>query len=376
MRRSLRKLIFTVLAVVAIAFLLYKFRNSITLEGFRWDVLAHSWKEASYPLFLLGILGTYLAHVIRALRWQRFSRYLGESKFLTLYACHLMGFASIFLLGRAGEPVRPLLISRREQLSTSGTFGIYFLERIFDAGAAAVFAGLALMALSRGTYTMSQSSKFIRVVHTGGIALLIGFVGVAIFLVYFRLHGAGALTRRLERSLVKSHSKFKAKLAAVVAGFSEGLQAIRTWNDLLVGLAWTAAHWILIVFIYVWVAHAFGGALGRITFSGAMLVLAFTLVGSAVQLPGVGGGAQVALFLVFTLFLGVQKEPAAAAAIAIWLITFASPVIVGVPLLLRQGWSMDELKKTAETEEETAVEEEEERLIGERPEAVRREESR
>jgi len=70
MQRSLRKLIFTVVAVAAIAFLLYKFRNSITLEGFRWDVLAHSWGQASYPLFLLGILGTYFAHVIRASRWQ------------------------------------------------------------------------------------------------------------------------------------------------------------------------------------------------------------------------------------------------------------------------------------------------------------------
>src|SRR5579862_143673 len=371
MQRSLRKLIFTVVAVAAIAFLLYKFRNSITLEGFRWDVLAHSWGQASYPLFLLGILGTYFAHVIRASRWQRFSKYLGKSNWSTLYACHLMGFASIFLLGRAGEPVRPLLIARKERLSTSGTFGIYFLERIFDAGAAAVFAGLALMAISRGTYTMKQSSKFIHVVHTGGIALLIGFACVAAFLVYFRLHGAEALTRRLERSLLKSgkvtHTGFKAKLAAVVAGFSEGLQAIRTCGDLFIGMAWTAAHWILIVFIYVWVAHAFGGTLGTITFSGAMLVLAFTLVGSAVQLPGVGGGAQVALFLVFTLFLGVEKEPAAAAAIAIWLITFASPVIVGVPLLLRQGWSMDELKKTAQAEEEAAVEEEEERLIA--PEA-------
>src|SRR5258708_36665384 len=52
------------------------------------------------------------------------------------------------------------------------------------------------------------------------------------------------------------------------------------------------------------------------------LVMAFTLVGSAVQLPGVGGGSQVAAFLAYTAIFGVEKEPAAAAAIVMWLITF------------------------------------------------------
>ena len=32
-------------------------------------------------------------------------------------------------------------------------------------------------------------------------------------------------------------------------------------------------------------------------FSGAMLLLAVTLVGSVLQLPGVGGGAQIASFV-------------------------------------------------------------------------------
>jgi hypothetical protein len=90
-----------------------------------------------------------------------------------------------------------------------------------------------------------------------------------------------------------------------------------------------------------------------------LLVLAFTMVGSAVQLPGVGGGSQLACFLAYTTIFGVEKEPAAAAAILIWLITFAGCSLAGIPLLIHEGLSLGELRRLAEQEEEEVEHEEE-----------------
>jgi len=87
-----------------------------------------------------------------------------------------------------------------------------------------------------------------------------------------------------------------------------------------------------------------------------MLVMAFTLVGSAVQLPGVGGGSQVACFLAYTTIFGVEKEPAAAAAIVLWLITFAMCSLAGVPLLIHEGFSLGKLREMAEHEKEVEAE--------------------
>jgi uncharacterized membrane protein YbhN (UPF0104 family) len=87
-----------------------------------------------------------------------------------------------------------------------------------------------------------------------------------------------------------------------------------------------------------------------------MLVLAFTLAGSAVQLPGVGGGAQVATFIAFTAVLGVEKERAAAAAIVLWLISFAACSLAGVPLLFREGFSPGKLRDLAQREEAKELE--------------------
>lgn len=365
MRRSLRKLIITlVLAVAALAALLYKFRNSLAGGAFHWSVLGNSWRHANPYLLLLGVVSTYVAYLIRAFRWKRMSRYLGPSKIASLYSATLMGFACLVILGRAGEPIRPLLIARKEKLPISGMFGVYLLERALDVGATAVFAGLALIAISRRGLTAASGIPLVHAMQAGGALFLVAFAVLTAFLVYFRLHGAGVVARRFEQSVLegKNRTGWRAKIAALIAGLSEGLHALRTWGDLGAAVAWTAAHWILVVYIYVWLAHAFGGRLAALTFSGAMLVLASTMVGSALQLPVGGGGAQVATFLVFTVIFGVEDEPAAAAAISIWLITFASSILVGVPLLLREGWSMGELRRVASAEREAVVLEAEEHL--------------
>jgi hypothetical protein len=76
------------------------------------------------------------------------------------------------------------------------------------------------------------------------------------------------------------------------------------------------------------------------------------MVGSAIQLPGVGGGSQLACFLAYTTIFGVEKEPAAAAAILIWLISFAGCSLAGIPLLIHEGMSLGELRRLAKQEEE------------------------
>ena len=110
-------------------------------------------------------------------------------------------------------------------------------------------------------------------------------------LVYLRLHGAAVLERRMEGWLA-AHG-WRARVARILLGFSRGVQTIRTWGDVFAAVFYVAdLHWSLVVACYFLVIKSFGGQLGTLTFADAMLVLVFTMVGSAVQLPGVGGGSQ------------------------------------------------------------------------------------
>jgi hypothetical protein len=227
---------------------------------------------------------------------------------------------------------------------------VYVLERVFDMAATAALAVLALLSFERRGMAGAGNDLLLRVARSAGVLLLAGLVGVIALLIYFRYHGAAWLAEKLKHP--KWRSGWRGKVALLLEGFSDGLRGVRTWSDLGALAGYTAAHWLLVVLIYLWIAHAFGGELGGLSFAGAMLVLAFTMVGSAAQLPGVGGGSQLATFLVFTLIFGVEKEPAAIAAIVLWLITFAGCCLVGLPLLFREGWSMGELRRMARAEEQ------------------------
>ncbi len=348
--RSLRKLLLAALVLVILGALVYRSRGVIHLQNFSWDRLALSVRQARGSLLLLSMASIYVSYALRALRWVRFSRYLGKTTFRSVYASTLIGFSAIFLLGRAGEPIRPLLIARKERLPVSGMFGIYVLERLFDTASTAVIAGLGLLFLTRRAEAERLPGAFVTSARTTGLSLLVGVVAAVAFLAYFRLHGAGAMERRLTGW--RDAAGWRRRFAGLFAGFSQGLQAIRTLPDLFEAIGYSAAHWVLVALIYLWVANSFGGRLAELGFSGALVVLAFTMVGSTLQLPVAGGGPQVACFLAFTKLFGVEEEPAAAASIVLWLVTFASPSLVGIPLLVREGWSMGELRRLARAEAE------------------------
>jgi glycosyltransferase 2 family protein len=349
MRTSSRKLLVAIVGLGVLGFIAYRARDLFHFGDFSGAKLLHVLGGAN--LFLLGfsVVAIYGCYALRSLRWKVFQQNLGPSHFWNIYAMTLAGFSAIFLLGRAGEPIRPLLLARKENLPVSGIFGIYVLERLFDAASAAVIAAIGLLLFQSHAHAGEMTSALQTAARTTGSLLCAGVLGAAVVLVYLRLHGTALLERRL-RPIVAAHG-WKARFASIVLEFARGVQTIRTWGQLALAVLYSTVHWFLVLLVYLWVSHSFGGKLAGITLSDAMLVMAFTLVGSAVQVPGVGGGSQAGSIIAYTAIFGVEREPAVAAAIVLWLISFAACSLAGVPLLIREGWSLGELRRMAKSEE-------------------------
>jgi uncharacterized protein (TIRG00374 family) len=353
MSASSRKILLVIIAVAVLGFVIYRSSGFINLAGFSGAKLWSVARNANPYYLLLSLVGIYVCYALRAARWQVFQTNLGPSNFWTIYRLTLAGFASIFLLGRAGEPVRPLLLARKERLPVADMFGLYFLERLFDTACTAVIAGLGLVLFESHAHTISgeagaSTSKLEAAARTTGSLLFVGVIGAIVFLVYLRLHGTAMLERRTKPW--RDAGGWRAKVGGILMGFARGVQTIRTWRELALAVFYSVVHWVCVALLYVWISHSLGGRLATIGFGDALLILAFTLVGSAIQLPGVGGGSQVACFLAYTAIFGVENEPAAAAAILIWLVTFAGVALVGVPLLIHEGMSLGELKRLANAE--------------------------
>jgi hypothetical protein len=353
MRATLRRAIIALIILAALIGLAYQSRHKIHISDFTWRKFIDTVSQANIWLLLLAFVAIYGCYAIRALRWQRFCRYLGNTTFMNTFAGTLMGFSAIFILGRAGEPVRPLLLARKDRLPVASMFGIYFLERICDFAAAAALACLSLLVFPNRLSDAGADMNYVRgYARHGAWLLLAGLIGLTALLVYYRVHGAAAVDRGLERW--RSGGGMKMRIASAISGISEGLQAIRTPSDLWATVGYTAAHWVLAVLIYMWIAQSFGSAFvhSDMNFWGAMLLLAVTLVGSVLQLPGIGGGAQIASIVALTAIFGVEQEPAIAIAAVLWITTFAGNTLVGIPLLIHEGMSLGELRQLARAEAE------------------------
>ncbi|HEY2117674.1 MAG TPA: lysylphosphatidylglycerol synthase transmembrane domain-containing protein [Candidatus Acidoferrum sp.] len=340
------------LAVLVVAFLLYHSRAALHLSQFSGEKLWAAIRNANFALLFLSVVTIYVCYAVRALRWQKFQAHVGQANFGNIYAMNLAGFSALFLLGRAAEPVRPLLISRKDKIPLADTFGIYALERILDAACTAVLAAIGLLVFESSGHLAAEGTgrAFEKAARTAGTAFSIGAIVAIAGLIYLRFHGHSVLERKSQIWLA-SHG-WRATLARVLLGFSRGVQTIRSWGDLVAAIVLSFLHWCLVVLTYYLIAHSFGGHIGTLTFADSMLVLVFTMVGSAVQLPGVGGGAQALSIIAFTRLYGVEQETAVAAALVLWLITFAACCLAGVPILFREGWSLGELRKMRAQEAE------------------------
>lgn len=348
MQSAVRKLLYSLIGFALLAFLLYRASGFIRLADFSGARLLAAVRQARVSLLLLSLVAINVCYALRALRWMWFSRRLGPAHFGNIYRMTLAGFAAVFLLGRAGEPVRPLLLARKEKLPVADTFGIYVLERFFDTAAAVVMAAIGLLVFTAHHEADGTADALQTAARTTGLALGLGVVIATGMLVYLRVHGTAMLERRLQ-PWSAAHG-WRGHLARIVLGFARGVQTIKTWGDLAAAVLFSTAHWVLVALIYLWGSHSFGGDLAQLSFSDAMILLGFTMVGSSVQLPVAGGGSQLASILAYTAIFGVEREPATAAAIVLWLITFAACSLAGVPLLVHEGMSLGELRRIAERE--------------------------
>jgi hypothetical protein len=68
-----------------------------------------------------------------------------------------------------------------------------------------------------------------------------------------------------------------------------------------------------------------------------------SIFGSILQLPGIGGGSQVATIAALTRIFDVPPEMAASCGILLWLVTFAAVVPLGLMLAHHERLSLRKL---------------------------------
>jgi uncharacterized protein (TIRG00374 family) len=327
-------------AFLAVALLALFFR------GIDWGALGQALRGAR-PLPLLGlVLVTVGVYSVRAWRWGDLLAPLGRVGYADLFSATMVGFASGLLVPRAGELLRPWLVSRRHPIPTSAGFATIILERLVDLITVLVLFALYLFALPAPAAQVE--GPLTRLLEVGGAATGAGAVVALAFLLALHAN-ADRVVGAAERLLARAPRWLAEPLGRMLHAFSGGLAVLRAPAPHLarIGLE-SLAVWLLIALGFYLNHLAFRIDL---PFHATFLLIAFLVVGVAIPTPGMVGGFHAFYLIALSEVYGVDRATAAAAGIAAHALTNLPVLAFGLALLGREGLSLGRVAEVARDEQ-------------------------
>jgi uncharacterized protein (TIRG00374 family) len=331
-----KRALVTLIVVAVLGALIYL--QVHTWKKFDWATFWSNTEHVNWVYVALSVVLTYLAYVIRAVRWRIFLKPLKQTTTARLIPPQFIGFAALALLGRPGEVIRPYLIANRENLTFSSQMAVWLVERIFDMASVAVmfviieFVGDPFWSTLPNTHLAAQARWSAGLFFSGIVVLS----AVAVLL---RKSGY-AVADRLRRLLEPRSPKLAHGLHAKLVSFTDGLETISDLTSFAQLTVWSFVMWAMVALAYWLITHAYGGVMSHLGAASIMLLLVSAMFGSLIQLPGVGGGSQLATIAILNRVFGVPNEIAVSCGMLIWVATFMSVIPTGLLIAHRERLSL------------------------------------
>ncbi len=301
--------------------------------GFQWGLFFATFTNVDWYWLSASIILILLTYFGRALRWQVMLRPLRPHASLwNVTSATVIGFTAVVGLGRPGELVRPYLIALKERVPFSSQMAAWFLERIFDLLMVLLIFGIALARMPAGLHlgpalhwVLQKGGYFVASIGAVCIVLLIAFRSFAV-----------PAQRRILSAMGFLPAKLQVRVAKVLTAFVQGMECTRGRRSLGLLVGYTLLEWAIIVAAYYTLFRALP-ATSSFALNDVMIFLGFIAFGSVVQIPGIGGGVQVAAVLVLTEIFGIKLEAATGLAILVWLLSWVAIVPFGLAFAFHEG---------------------------------------
>ena len=298
-----------------------------------------------WPLVIAAIL-INVTMIARSLRWQAFLAPIADAGLRNLFAATSIGFGAIFVIGRAGEIIRPAVLSLRERLRPSVTFATIFVERIYDTVAVVLLFSINLLFFtfppgSRGNASQLEMIRLAGALLTAGVVIGIGLL----FLLRIR---ARSILIFLEKRILHLAPRLVRPLINFIQHLTESLSVLMNIRELTVTVLYTVFVWATVL-AASWISFIAFDV--HFTLSQIIFTLGFGLVGSLVPTPGGSAGAYHAAAAKGLEFLGLEPNLAASIAIINHLIGFGPPFLLGLYCLIRDDLRISQIREMLTTED-------------------------
>lgn len=305
-----------------------------------WVEVRHAVSSADPYMLAAAVVIICLAYAFRAFRWAALLKPLSAARFSDLFAATTIGFSGVFLVGRAGEFVRPVVLSMRDpRVRPSASLVTIMVERIYDLTAVALMFAVNLIWFQPPP---SADVSFDQV-RTAGAGLVGAIVLGIVFLTWFRKRSS-VVINFFERLFARWRfvpRRLSQLVLKILEQLAQALRVLVNFRELAETTGWTVLVWLGIATANLLVMRAFHLQIGV---SETIFVLGWSLVGSLVPTPGGAAGAFHAATAGALIFLGVKKETAAALSIVLHLVDFGPAVLFGLFYVIRGDLSLAKLR--------------------------------
>lgn len=291
-----------------------------------WHIL----HNAEYGWALLCIPIALLSHWLRAVRWKAMLESSTKTRLRDLFSAVMVGYAVNNFTPKGGELLRPLVLSRRENISFSTVMATIILERLFfDMAALILIFCWALIVLPEQialVYPEFSSSSLISAFGLPFIFIL-GYLVVSGFFPH-------AVDTFLQKTIKRFSLGLYARLHSINQSFEKGFIIVRTPSQIIRTLLDSAGIWLCYILPSYIMLYAFDfSSHVDLGFKDAMLLF---VVGSLAYVSPAPGALGVYHTLVSTAMLqlyGIPTEQGLAYATMVHGINYVVTILGGISLV-------------------------------------------
>jgi uncharacterized protein (TIRG00374 family) len=319
-------------------------------KRFDWPKFLVETRHVNWWLILAAVALTYSAYALRAVRWKIFLKPVKQTTNARMLPAQFIGFTALALLGRAGEVVRPYIVAKKEKLTFASQMAVWTVERIFDMGGFAVLLALSFLSSDLKSHVAPDWYDKFR----WGAVFIFGLVlGLVVAMVIIRKSGE-RVANLLHDVFAGTAPRLAHHLRDKIRSFSLGLETIQGMSEALQLTGISILMWLLIAVAYVAIMRAYPGTLHEAStlheagLPMALVLMLVVMLGSLLQLPGVGGGSQFAAIETLNHGFGISPELSVSCGMLIWAVMFMSVIPAGLLLARREQVSLRAVEEEAE----------------------------
>jgi len=349
----MKKYVFGVIGLVLMALMLWLlFRNT------DWHEVRKALAASNKWLLVASLVPLALAHPARIRRWSFIVRAAQPATFWQMFSATQIGFlANAVLPGRAGEVIRPLVLTRLTRLPFSKSMALNAVDRLTD-----LFGLLAVMAVSLIAFQPAGDLSIPAATFGTDEAITLtvrqyrqGAFGTGVFLLIIVAGFVGLYTNRNVVLWIstKVFGLISKRVADYVNGminhFADGLHVFKSPVDLARSVGWSFITWGLNLAGLALALMAFDVEFPWYAPFVMQAILAVAI--AAPNTPGFVGPFHIAIVLALVMTVpDVNVDTAKAYAIIAHLSQFPAVLGFGFWCLLHDNMNLFQLQREGEAQ--------------------------